>query len=122
MTEHITNTDRMNSFLYMLQDHNEHMKINQRKEMIKVYAHAAENFEEALIPFLAKIQGYLEKKLKDGDSNLHGVIADALGHNVHYLLKKTESIEELLNHFNPVLRLIFSNLALPSKNIQIGAA
>ncbi len=26
MTEHITNTDRMNAFLFMLQEHNEHMK------------------------------------------------------------------------------------------------
>ncbi len=117
MTEHVTNTDRMNTFLFMLQDHSEHMRINQRKEMIKTYAHAAEIFEEALVPFLPKISGYLEKKLKEGDPNLHGVIAEALGHNVHFLLRKTETIEELLGHFNPILRLIFTNLALPSKNI-----
>lgn len=90
--------------------------------MIKTYAHAAEIFEEALIPFLTKISGYLEKKLKDGDPNLHGVIAEALGVTVHFLLRKSESIEELLSHFNPVLRIIFTNLALPSKNIQMGAA
>jgi hypothetical protein len=68
MTEHITNTDRMNSFLFMLAEHNEHMKINQRKEMIKIYGQAAEIFEEALTPFLPKIMGYLEKKIKEGDT------------------------------------------------------
>jgi len=98
------------------------MKLNQRKEMLRTYVHAAEIFEEALIPFLPKISGYLEKKLKDGDPNLHPVIADALGHNVHFLLRKTDSLEELLNHINPIMRMIFTNLALPSKNIQIGAA
>jgi hypothetical protein len=90
--------------------------------MLRTYVHAAEIFEEALIPFLPKISGYLEKKLKDGDPNLHLVIADALGHNVHFLLRKTDSLEELLNHINPIMRMIFTNLALPSKNIQIGAA
>ena len=55
MTEHITNTDRMNAFLFMVQDHNEHMKVAHRKEMIKTYSAAAEIFEEALIPFLPKI-------------------------------------------------------------------
>ncbi len=70
-----------------------------------------------MLPFLPKIAAYLEKKLKEGDSQLHSVISDSLGQAVHNLLKKTDSIEEILNHFNPILRLIFTNLALPSKNI-----
>lgn len=122
MTEHITNTDRMNAFLFLLQDHHEHMKIAQRRELLKAYGSAAEIFEEALLPFLPKITAYLEKKLKDGDSQLHTVISDSLGQCVHYLLGKTDSIEEILNHFNPILRMIFTNLALPSKNMQQGAA
>jgi hypothetical protein len=67
MTEHITNTDRMNAFLFMIQEHNEHMKINHRKELIKLYGNAAEIFEEALLPFFPKIQSFLERKLKEGD-------------------------------------------------------
>lgn len=90
MTEHITNTDRMTAFLYMLQDHNEHMKAAQRREMIKVYAAAAEIFEEALLPFMPKIHGYLDKKLKDCDTQLHLVISESLGALVHYLLGKSE--------------------------------
>jgi hypothetical protein len=63
MTEHITNTDRMNAFLFMLQEHNEHMKPNQKKEIIKLYGVAAEIFEEALIPFMSKILAYLQRKM-----------------------------------------------------------
>ncbi len=59
MTEHITNTDRMNAFLFMIQEHNEHMKPNQKKELIKLYATGSEIFEEALIPFMPKVLAYI---------------------------------------------------------------
>jgi hypothetical protein len=38
------------------------------------------------------------------------------------MLRKNEGMEELLNQFNPILRMIFTNLSLPSKNLQQGAA
>ena len=59
MTEHITNTDRMNAFLFALSESNEHMKVQHKKELIKIYGEAAEIFEEALLPFLPKILSYL---------------------------------------------------------------
>jgi hypothetical protein len=59
MTEHITNTDRMNAFLYMISEFNEHTKPNHKKELIKLYGMGAEIFEEALIPFMPKILTYL---------------------------------------------------------------
>lgn len=83
MTEHITNTDRMNAFLLMLQEHNEHMRPNHRKELIRLYGAAAEIFEEALIPFMPKILAYLQRKLKENDTLLHGVISESLGALVH---------------------------------------
>ena len=67
MTEHITNTDRMNAFLFMLQEHNEHMKPNHRRELIKLYSTAAEIFEEALVPFMPKLMNFINRKLKDND-------------------------------------------------------
>jgi len=83
MTEHITNTDRMNAFLFALQEHNEHMKPQQRKELIRFYATAAEIFEEALVPFMPKVLGYLQRKLKENDTLLHGPVSDSLGAMVH---------------------------------------
>lgn len=59
MTEHITNTDRMNAFLFALSESNEYMKPNHKKELIKIYGISAEIFEEALIPFMPKILSYL---------------------------------------------------------------
>ena len=55
MMEHITNADRMNTFLHYLNEQNDHLKNTQKKEYIKVYGIAAEIFEESLIPFLPKI-------------------------------------------------------------------
>ena len=48
MTEHITNTDRMNVFLLSISETTELMKVSQKKELIKLYTEAAEIFEEAL--------------------------------------------------------------------------
>lgn len=59
------------------------MKPYQKKELIKLYGTAAEIFEEALVPFLSKILTYLQRKLKDNDSLLHGPISDSLGQLVH---------------------------------------
>jgi hypothetical protein len=44
------------------------MRINHKRELIKIYGLASDIFEEALIPFLPKILTYLEKKLKEGDA------------------------------------------------------
>lgn len=55
MTEHVTNTDRMTTFLQMLSETNEHMKPHHKKELIKLYGQAAEIFEDALLIFLPKI-------------------------------------------------------------------
>ena len=60
----------MNAFLFMLSEHNEHMKPNHKKELIKLYGNAAEIFEEALIPFMQKILTYLQRKLKENDPAL----------------------------------------------------
>lgn len=122
MTEHITNTDRMNAFLLMVQEFNEHMRLNHKKELLKLYSSAAEIFEEALQPFMPKILSYLQKKLKDGDPLLHQVISDSLGALVHHVLKKVEALDELLDQVNPILKLLFANLQTPNKQLQIGSA
>src|SRR5690606_32555451 len=83
---------------------------------------AAEIFEEALIPFMPKILTYLQRKLKDNDSLLHGPVSESLGQLVHQVLKKIENLDELLKEFNPILKMIFSNLQTPNKQLQVGSA
>jgi hypothetical protein len=58
MSEHITNSDRMNAFLGALAgpgDKSSPNNISQRKEMIKVYGSASELYEESLLSFVQKI-------------------------------------------------------------------
>jgi len=71
MTEHIINTERMNTFLYTISEQNQHMKSSQKKEYIKLYGLAGEIFEETLLPFVPKIMTYIQKKLKENDHHLH---------------------------------------------------
>ena len=66
-------------FMNKLSESNEHMKLQQKKEYIKIYGRAAQIFEEALIPYLQKILGILQKKCQAGNTDLHGVISDTFG-------------------------------------------
>ena len=53
MSEHITNTDRMNAFLSALSSENKYnLNQNKRKEIIKLYGIAAEIFEDSLTTFV----------------------------------------------------------------------
>lgn len=121
MTEHIINTERMNTFLYLISEQNQHMKISQ-KEYIKLYGLAGEIFEETLLPFIPKIMGYLKKKLKSNDNHLHEVCSEALGSIVHHVLKNIENFDDCLATFEGnILKGIYSSLNSPAKNTQVGA-
>lgn len=123
MTSHIINTERMNTFLYLISEQNQHMKISQKKEYIKLYGLAGEIFEETLLPFIPKIMGYMQKRLRDNDHHLHESCSEAIGVIVHHVLKNVEDFEEVVNTFEgAILKTIFVNLTSANKNTQIGAA
>ena len=121
MTEHIINTERMTTFLYLLSEQNQHMKVSQKKEYVKLYGLAGEIFEETLLPFIPKIMGYLQKRLKENDNHLHDVCADAIGTIVHHVLKNIEDFDDCLENFSNILKAIFVSLNSANKNTQIGA-
>ena len=80
MKNDITDNDRMLMFLNKMTDFNEHTKVAQMKEQIKMFGAAAEIFEEAFVPFLNKILSQLMKQVKeDVTMRLHGAISDTLG-------------------------------------------
>lgn len=93
MTEHITNTDRMNAFWSLLATESSHhdAKPQHKKEVLKNFGKAAEVFEDALIPFIQKIFGYLFKKIRDQDSNIHSTVAEQIGQIIHFSLSNGES-------------------------------
>jgi hypothetical protein len=111
----------MNTFLYLISEQNQHMKSSQIKEYVKLYGLAGEIFEETLLPFIPKIMGYLQKKLKDSEHHLQESISDAIGTIVHHVLKNIEDFDECFENFNSVLKVVFINLNHASKNTQIGA-
>lgn len=92
MTEHITNTDRMNAFWQHLsmESSNSDNKLSHRKEVIRCYGSAAEIFEEAIMPFLQKIIAQLVKKIKEQDSALHVQISESIGQLIHFVLGNCE--------------------------------
>lgn len=98
MTEHITNTDRMNAFWLQLSTESSHQenKMPHKKEIIKVYAAASEIFEEALQPFLQKLIASLLKKVKEGDAGLHVVVSDSVGALIQHVLASLELDEQVI--------------------------
>lgn len=52
MATEITEHEHMMTFLHMLAEENNHMKLQQKKEYVKIFGVAAEIFEDALIPYL----------------------------------------------------------------------
>jgi len=78
MTEHITNSDRMNAFLSALAQEGNATAPgykNQRREMIKLYGIASEIYEDALITFVQKMVLYFQKLLKENEPHYHQTIA-----------------------------------------------
>jgi len=107
MTEHITNTDRMNTFLSALSDNRYNLNKNQRKEIIKLYGIASEIFEDSLVTFVHKIIMHLQKLLKENLDFIHYSIASSLGKIVFNITSRIQNSEELLDQTNLILRILF---------------
>ena len=121
MSNDIVDNERMVFFLHSLTDFNSHMQLFQMKEQIKVYALAAEIFEEALVPYLPKILGTLQKQLKeDASARLHGAISETIGLMTQHIVSVLETHEERKILFETSF-LRFSNTLIekhPNKLIQ----
>ena len=58
MAENITDSDRMNTFIHLISDVNEHMKASQKREHLKLFGLLGEFFGENIIPFMPKILSF----------------------------------------------------------------
>ena len=89
-----------------------------------MFGTAGEIFEEALVPFLPRILGTLQKQIReDATMRLHQAIAETIGQLVFNIIDKLESREEQKDLFqNQFLRFAFSLLEKSSnKLVQSGA-
>ena len=80
-------------FLNKLSESNDHMKIAQKKEYIRVFGKAASIFEDALVPYVQRIVNTLCKKAKEESSELNVIIAETMGQLVLYIVLKAGSFE-----------------------------
>ena len=70
MLEQITDSDRMNTFIHLISDVNEHMKPSQKREHLKLFGQLGELFGENVIPFMPKIILFYQKKFVNIDPTL----------------------------------------------------
>jgi hypothetical protein len=71
MTIEITDHEHMVLFLSLLAESNDHMKLQQKKEYLKIFGNAAEIFEDALIPYLPKVLNTFNKRTTEQSIDLH---------------------------------------------------
>ena len=114
MSEHVTNMERMNVFLYHLSDFNPSMKLLQRKEHMKLMGAIGEIFEEKCLPLMPKIVNFYAKRIKDSDPSLHQTLSEGLGSIIHYSFGKLGE-EEMQDQLAPILRLLYHNIATANK-------
>ena len=94
ISEHITDSERMNIFLQQVLDINEQSKLSQKKEQIKLIGLIGEYFGEKVIPFVPKILQFYQKKLKDADPKLSITYADSIGMLYYHMLKSVAQKDE----------------------------
>ena len=82
-------------FMSKLAEFTEHMNIPQMKEQIRQFGVASEIFEESLVPFVPRILGSLQRKIKEeGTARLHGAISESIGQMVWHIVDKLPSLED----------------------------
>lgn len=118
MAVEITDHEHMVMFLQLLAESNDHMKLQQKKENLKIYGVAAEIFEEALTPYLPKILATFLKKSQEQTTDMYAVIAETLGVMALHLIDKCESYEAQVDLLNQFLKVPYQLLAKPSKPVQ----
>ena len=107
-----SDNDRMLFCLTKFTAFNEHVKVTQMKEQIKMFGVAADIFGEQIIPFIPKILLNLTKLIKEeATARLHVSISDTLGELVHYTVEDMANQDEIQNLFdNQYIKFIFSLL------------
>ena len=110
MRTDIKDSERMVIFLTKLTDFNEHIKVQQMKEQIRMFGVAGEIFEDDFVEFLPKTLSLLQRLIKEEATiRLHGAIAEALGQLVFHIVDKMDTeIEQRELFQQQFLKFIFS--------------
>jgi hypothetical protein len=114
--------DRILLFLNHLSENPTHSNILYKKELIKLHGVFAEVLEDKSLPYLPRLTGNLQKKLKEGDSSMAEVIASSYGMIVHNTLHTIADLPSSCQQLSGIIKPLFQNLGSGNKNLQVGAA
>lgn len=114
--------DRITLFLNSLSENPTHSNILYKKELIKLHGVFAEVLEDKSLPYLPRITGNLQKKLKEGDISMAEVIASSYGMIVHNTLHTIADLPSSCQQLSAIMKPLFQNLGSGNKNLQVGAA
>lgn len=122
LMNHLKDGERLMIVLSSLSEiHQQLQKPSTRKEYIKVYGLIAEIYEDKILEIFPKIISSLNKRLKEGDSQLNQAISETMGQLVEHIFKHIE-IQDALKPLSSALSLFFENFAHDQRNTQIGSA
>ena len=114
--------DRIALFLNHLSENPTHSNILYKKELIKLHGVFAEVLEDKSLPYLPRITGNLQKKLKEGDISMAEVIASSYGMLVHNTLHTIADLPSSCQQLSGIISPLFQNLGSGNKSLQVGAA
>jgi len=115
MIDHITDSERMGTFIHMISEFNELMKPNQKKEHMRLMSQIAEIFGENAIPFMPKILQFYQKKFKEVDPSLHQALAESMGNLIAHMFKKGMDQETIVDQLKILLRKLHQDISQPVK-------
>lgn len=122
MMQDIREHEHMLIFLNKLSESNDHMKLIQKKEYVKIFGKAASIFEEALVPYVQRIINTLCKKAKEESSELNGAIAETVGQITFHIVLKAGNLDAQFELLSMVLKSSYILLKSANKNAQAAGA
>ncbi|KAL4505939.1 hypothetical protein ABPG72_013700 [Tetrahymena utriculariae] len=122
LTNYATDNDRILIAILAIQESNTGgQKMSTKREFIKLIGLLAQIFEEKILDYLPRILAILNKKIKECDSSLQGVVSEAFGQLIEYSLRKVDP-QIGLRYLQQTVKLIQQNFSHNSATIQQVAA
>ncbi|KAL4480399.1 hypothetical protein ABPG74_020915 [Tetrahymena malaccensis] len=122
LTNYATDNDRILIAILAIQESNTGgQKMSTKREFIKLIGLLAQIFEEKLLDYLPRILAILNKKIKECDSSLQGVVSETFGQLIEYSLRKVDP-QVGLRYLQQTVKVIQQNFSHNSATIQQVAA
>ncbi|EAR95216.2 hypothetical protein TTHERM_00378800 (macronuclear) [Tetrahymena thermophila SB210] len=122
LTNYATDNDRILIAILAIQESNTGgQKMSTKREFIKLIGLLAQIFEEKILDYLPRILAILNKKIKECDSSLQGVVSETFGQLIEYSLRKVDP-QVGLRYLQQTVKVIQQNFSHNSATIQQVAA